>query len=139
MSDISSAPFSGKVAVVTGAAQGIGEATARLVAERGAAGLVLVDRNRGRGEAVAAELVSAGTRTVFVQADLSDPAAVASVIPAADRTFGRIDFLANIAGITDRGTILDTDIDLFDRMFAINVRAPFFLMQDAIKLMQRER
>jgi NAD(P)-dependent dehydrogenase (short-subunit alcohol dehydrogenase family) len=47
--------------------------------------------------------------------------------------------LANIAGLTDRGGIVDSDLELFDRMFAVNVRAPFFLMQDAIKLMMREK
>lgn len=139
MTSTASAPFAGKIAVVTGAAQGIGEATARLLAERGAAGLVLVDRRAEQGEAVARSLNAAGTRAIFVPADLADPEAVARVIPAADRAFGRVDILANIAGLTDRGTILDTDLALYDKMFAINVRAPFFLMQDAIKVMQRER
>jgi NAD(P)-dependent dehydrogenase (short-subunit alcohol dehydrogenase family) len=139
MTNTASAPFAGKVAVVTGAAQGIGEATARLLAERGAAGLVLVDRRAEQGEAVARSLNAAGTRAIFVAADLADPEAVARVIPAADKAFGRVDILANIAGLTDRGTILDTDLALYDKMFAINVRAPFFLMQDAIRVMQREK
>lgn len=139
MTDSASAEFAGKIAVVTGAAQGIGEATARLLAARGAAGLVLVDRRAEQGEAVAKSLNDAGTRAIFVPADLADPAAVAKVIPAADQAFGRVDILANIAGLTDRGTILDTDLALYDRMFAVNVRAPFFLMRDAIKVMQRER
>jgi len=60
-------------------------------------------------------------------------------MPQVDTAFGRVDILANVAGLTDRGSILDTDLALFDKMFAINVRAPFFLMQDAIKLMQRDR
>ncbi len=139
MTDTASAQFAGKIAVVTGAAQGIGEATARLLAARGAAGLVLVDRRADKGEAVAKSLNEAGTNAIFVEADLADPEAVAKVIPAADKAFGRVDILANIAGLTDRGTILDTDRTLYDKMFAINVRAPFFLMQDAIKVMQRER
>jgi len=139
MTEPASAQFAGKIAVVTGAAQGIGEATARLLAARGAAGLVLVDRNAGKGEAVAKSLNEAGTKAIFVQADLADPEAVAKVIPAADKAFGRVDILANIAGLTDRGTIIDTDLALYDKIFAVNVRAPFFLMQDAIKVMQRER
>ena len=48
-----------------------------------------------------------------------------------------ITFTANIAGLTDRGSILDSDVAFFDRMFAVNVRAPFFLMQGALKLMER--
>jgi NAD(P)-dependent dehydrogenase (short-subunit alcohol dehydrogenase family) len=139
MPDTASAPFAGKIAVVTGAAQGIGEATARLLAARGVAGVVLVDRRTEQGEAVAKSLNDAGTKAIFVEADLADPEAVAKVIPAADKAFGRVDILANIAGLTDRGTILDTDLALYDKMFAINVRAPFFLMQDAIKVMQREK
>lgn len=139
MTDTASAQFAGKIAVVTGAAQGIGEATARMLAARGAAGLVLVDRHADKGEAVAKSLNEAGTRAIFVQADLADPEAVAKVIPAADKAFGRVDILANIAGLTDRGTIVDTDLALYDKIFAVNVRAPFFLMQDAIKVMQRER
>lgn len=139
MTETSSAQFAGKIAVVTGGAQGLGEATARLLAQRGAAGIVLTDRQADKGEAVAKSLNDAGTKAIFVQADLADADAVKKVIPAADAAFGRVDVLANIAGLTDRGTIVDTDLELFDRMFAINVRAPFFLMQDAIKVMQRER
>jgi NAD(P)-dependent dehydrogenase (short-subunit alcohol dehydrogenase family) len=139
MTDSSPAQFAGKIAVVTGGAQGLGEATARLLAARGAAGIVITDRQADKGEAVAKSLNEAGTRTIFVAADLANPDDVAKVIPVADKAFGRVDVLANIAGLTDRGTILDTDQALFDRMFAINVRAPFFLMQDAIGVMQRER
>lgn len=139
MSDAYSAlSFAGKVAVITGGAQGLGEGAARLLAARGAAGLVLVDRQREKGEALARALEAEGTRTLFVAADLADPAQVAQVIPAADAAFGRVDALCNIAGLTDRGSILDTDLEGFDRMFAVNVRAPFFLMQDAIKVMLRE-
>ena len=136
MSDAyTSSSLDGKIAVVTGAAQGIGEATARLFMARGAAGVVLVDRNAEKGQAVAASI---GERALFVETDLADPAAVAKVMPAADERFGRVDILANVAGMTDRGSIFDTDLKLFDTMFAINVRAPFFLTQDALKLMQRD-
>ena len=79
-----------------------------------------------------------GVETVFVQADLGDVVACNGVIAEADRRFGRIDALVNAAGLTDRGTILDTTPELFDRMFAVNVRAPFFLMQDTIRIMRRE-
>lgn len=62
-----------------------------------------------------------------------------AVAAACDRAFGRVDALVNAAAITDRGTILDTSPELFDRMFAVNVRAPFFLMQEVIKVMRREK
>ena len=61
------------------------------------------------------------------------------MIAEADKAFSRVDVLVNVAALTDRGTILNTSPELFDRMFAINVRAPFFLIQDAAKIMRREK
>jgi NAD(P)-dependent dehydrogenase (short-subunit alcohol dehydrogenase family) len=131
--------FAGKVAVVTGGTQGLGEAIARLLAERGAAGLVICGRNAERGAAVAASIAAKGCPTEFVQAELGRVEDCRKVIAAADARFGKLHVLVNAAAITDRGTILDTSPELFDRMFAVNVRAPFFLIQDAAKIMRRER
>ncbi|MGE0005601.1 MAG: SDR family oxidoreductase [Parvibaculaceae bacterium] len=127
----------GKVAIVTGGTQGLGEATAYLLADRGAAGLVICGRSEKNGEKVRAALEKKGTKAVFVKADLSSVDDSRAVVAAADKAFGRADILANVAGMTDRGTIWDTSPELFDQMFAVNVRAPFFLMQDAAKLMKR--
>lgn len=135
MSDLSR--FDGKVAVITGAAQGIGEATARLFAKRGIAGLVLTDRQPDRLAAVAESLRTI-TRVETVVADLAVPSQVTSIIAAAESAFGRVDVLANIAGLTDRGTIFDSSVELFDRIFAVNVRAPFLLMQGVLRLMTRD-
>jgi len=129
----------GKIAVITGGTQGLGEATARLFAERGAGGLIICGRNEERGAAVAADLSRAGCPTRYVAADLARVEDCRRVIAAADTAFGRLDALVNAAATTDRGTILDTSAELFDRIFAINVRAPFFLMQAAARLMRRER
>jgi NAD(P)-dependent dehydrogenase (short-subunit alcohol dehydrogenase family) len=129
----------GKIAVVTGGTQGLGEAIARAFAAEGAAGLVICGRNAARGNAVAAEIAAAGTPTRYVAADLGHVADCRRVIAEADAGFGTLHLLVNAAAITDRGTILDTSEALFDRMFAVNVRAPFFLMQDAAKLMRRDR
>ena len=131
--------FAGQYAVITGGTQGMGEAVARLFAARGAAGLAICGRNKAKGDAVAAELSRAACKTLYVPADLANIGDCRNVIAVADRAFGKLHVLVNCAGLTDRGTILDTSPELFDRMFAINVRAPFFLMQDAIKIMQRER
>jgi NAD(P)-dependent dehydrogenase (short-subunit alcohol dehydrogenase family) len=128
-----------KIAVVTGGTQGLGEAIAHLFAERGAEGLVICGRNRANGERVKSALEKKGARAVYVEADLARVEDCRAVIASADKAFGRLDALVNAAAITDRGTILDTSPELFDRMFAINVRAPFFLMQDAAKLMRREK
>jgi len=127
----------GKVAVVTGGTQGLGEAVARLFADRGAAGLVIAGRNRENGARVQAALEAKGAKALHVPADLADVANARAVIAKAAEKFGRVDVLVNAAAITDRGTIWDTSPELFDRMFAINVRAPFFLMQEAAKMMQR--
>lgn len=129
--------FKGKVGIVTGGTQGLGEAIARLLAERGAAGLVIVGRNEERGTAVAEDISEGGCPTRFVAADLSSIEACRTVVPAAEAAFDRVDVLVNAAAITDRGTLLDTSPELFDAMFAVNVRAPFFLMQDAAKAMIR--
>jgi hypothetical protein len=129
----------GKIAVVTGGTQGLGEAVARRFAEEGAAGLVICGRNTARGAAVAAELTAGGVTTRYVSADLGLVEDCRRVIAAADAAFGKLHVLVNAAAITDRGTILDTSPALFDHMFAVNVRAPFFLMQDAAKLMRREK
>ncbi len=130
--------LAGKVAIVTGGTQGLGEATARLFVERGAAGIVICGRNAERGALVKGDLETLGADTVYVQADLGRLDDVRKVVKAADEAFGRVDCLVNVAAITDRGTILDTSPDLYERMFAINVRAPFFLMQDAATVMRRE-
>ena len=128
----------GRIAVVTGGTQGLGEAVAMDFAQRGAKGIVICGRNADKGHAVAERLAKRGCKTEFVKADLSAIEECAKVIAAADRTFGRVDILVNAAAITDRGTIFDTSPQLFDTMFAVNVRAPFFLMQDALKIMRRE-
>src|SRR5690606_38692300 len=98
-------------------------------ADRGAAGLVICGRSEKNGEKVRAALEKKGTKAVFVKADLARVDDSRAVVAAADKAFGRADILANVAGMTDRGTIWDTSPELFDQMFAVNVRAPFFLMQ----------
>jgi NAD(P)-dependent dehydrogenase (short-subunit alcohol dehydrogenase family) len=129
--------LAGKVAIVTGGTQGLGETIARLFVARGAEGVVVTGRNRERGEKVGAELEAMGARAVFVPAELAELDQVRAVVARCEEAFGRVDCLVNAAAITDRGTILDTSPELFDRMYAVNVRAPFFLIQDAARLMRR--
>lgn len=127
----------GIIGVVTGGTQGLGEAIARLFAERGAAGLVVCGRNQSRGSQIAKDL-SHRCPTHFVQADLSKVEDGRKVVAEADRQFGKIHALVNCAAITNRGTILNTSPELFDEIMAVNLRAPFFLMQETIKVMIRE-
>jgi len=129
----------GKYAVITGGTQGLGAAIARLFAKAGAVGIVTCGRNREKGDAVASSITEeTGVPVTFVQADLSQVSDCRNVIASAEMAVGRIDILVNAAGLTDRGNLLNSTQDLFDRMFAINVRAPFFLMQEAAKLMIRD-
>ncbi|HET6468596.1 MAG TPA: SDR family oxidoreductase [Geminicoccaceae bacterium] len=130
--------LAGRIAVITGGTQGLGEATARLLAERGAEGIVITGRDAERGRKVAGDLEAMGAAALFVRAELADTAQVRTIMAEADRRFGRVDCLVNAAAITDRGSILDTDPELFDRMMAVNVRAPFFLIQGAARIMRRE-
>lgn len=127
----------GRVAIVTGSTQGLGEGIAHLFAARGVAGLVVTGRNAERGAKVKAALEASGVKTLFVEADLASVDDARRIVAEADGAFGRVDVLVNSAGITDRGTIWDTSPELFDAMFAVNVRAPFFLMQEALKVMKR--
>ena len=125
----------GKICVVTGSTQGLGAAIARRLAAAGAAGLVITGRNAARGQAVVESLPCPA---VFVPADLAQIDDCRRILAEADRRFGRIHVLVNSAASTDRGTILTTSPELFDAMIATNLRAPYFLMQDAIRLMIRD-
>ncbi len=139
LDSLSKLSMDGKIAVVTGSTQGLGETIAHLFADRGVKGLVIAGRNEKNGARVKADLEKKGVKTVFVAADFAQMDDTRKVIAAADKEFGRLDALVNAAAISDRGTIWDTSPDLFDRMFAINVRAPFFLIQDALHLMKKNQ
>ncbi|HVC96057.1 MAG TPA: SDR family oxidoreductase [Pirellulales bacterium] len=129
-----------KVAIITGSTQGLGETIARhLTVEKMIGGLVICGRNAENGRRLADEFTHLGCRTEYVSADLAKVEDCHKVVEQARRAFGRIDFLVNCAATTDRGTILDSSPELFDRMIAVNVRAPFFLMQGALRLMKEKR
>jgi NAD(P)-dependent dehydrogenase (short-subunit alcohol dehydrogenase family) len=124
----------GRVVVVTGGTQGLGAAIAARAAELGAAGVVISGRDAERGAAVCERLAA---EALFVAAELADPDACRGVIAACDARFGRLDGLVNAAGLSSRGTLDDTSVELWDRLFAVNVRAPFVLMQAAARVMRR--
>lgn len=133
------ARLDGKIAVVTGGTQGLGAAIARHFASIGMAGVLVAGRSRDRGEAVAREICERwATPSFFVATDLASVDDCRRLVACADEKFGRIDILVNAAGRTDRGTVLDTTPETFDALFNVNVRAPFFLIQEAVRLMRRD-
>ena len=124
---------------MSGATQGLGVAVARLLAQRGASGILTLGRREKEGGEVAASIESeTGTRVRFAQADVGIVADCRKAVAACLDEFGRIDVLVNVAGCTERGSILDTSEELFDRIFSVNVKGPFFLMQDAAKAMRKQ-
>ena len=129
----------GKILIISGGTQGIGEATALMAADAGAEGIVICGRQRDKGAAVAQAIADRGCASEFVPADLSDPDACRNVVKRCDERFGRIDGLLNSAGDASRGTLDETSVELWDRIFAVNVRAPFLLTQEAARIMRREK
>lgn len=126
----------GKVVLVTGGTQGVGEAIAREAAASGAKGLCITGRDAARGSKVAKELDALGCPTLFVAGDLADASACRAIAAKAWERFGVVDGLVNAAGLTDRGTIENTSVELWDKLFDVNARAPFILMQEAVRRLQ---
>lgn len=121
----------GMAIIITGAANGIGRAIALQAAEAGAEALFLTDRD-GAGLADTAAAIRPGTKVSTAAADLTGATAAREIVDAALSAFGRIDGLVNSAGLTTRGGFLDGTVETWDRLYALNARAPFLLMQGVI-------
>jgi NAD(P)-dependent dehydrogenase (short-subunit alcohol dehydrogenase family) len=128
--------LAGKVLLVSGGTQGLGAGIARTAAREGAT-ILLAGRNGEHGEKVAADLQNTGSEVSFVRTDISDVPRAQAAVATTIRRHGRIDCLVNAAGLTTRGTMLDTTPELFDEHIAVNLRGPFFLMQAAITDMKQ--
>jgi NAD(P)-dependent dehydrogenase (short-subunit alcohol dehydrogenase family) len=125
-------PLDDKVVLVSGGTQGLGAAVARAAVDAGAT-VAVSGRREDVGQAFADELKKRGGReALYVAADVGDAAQARTSVEEVVRQFGRIDGLVNAAGLTSRGTLLDTTPELFDRHIAVNLRGPFFLMQAAV-------
>ena len=129
----------GKVIIVTGGTQGVGEAVALHAAQCGAAGVVICGRQEDKGIAVAARIQELGCAAQYVRADLSVVKDCRNVVSRCDERFRRVDGLVNAAADTNRGTLEDTTVEFWDYQFAVNVRAPFILTQEAVRIMLREK
>jgi len=124
------------ITIISGGTQGLGEAVARrLLDTGGATGLTLVGRSADRGQALAAELTGQGVETIFVEADISDAAAPAGIVDATVARFGGVQGVVNVAAATSRATLFTDSPDHFDHQFAVNARAPYFLIQAAARVM----
>jgi NAD(P)-dependent dehydrogenase (short-subunit alcohol dehydrogenase family) len=135
MAQLSDALLDGKVVLVSGGTQGLGAAVAT-AAVRNGADVVVTGRRKDVGEQFAAELGERSGRQVrYVQADAGDVRQGQAAVAETIGRFGRIDCVVNCAGLTTRGTMLDTTPELFDEHIAVNLRGPFFLMQAAIRNM----
>lgn len=114
-----------KVVIITGASSGLGEATARLLAQRGAK-LVLAARRKERLDEIAAELRQSGALVTTVAADVSRRADVDAIAAAALRDFGRIDVLVNNAGIMPLASLDKLKVDEWDRMIDVNIKGVLY-------------
>ncbi len=124
-----------RVALITGGAQGLGAAAARRFLQDGFAGVMLLDRNAVKLATTQKELAALG-KVESVCGDLRDLQTPARAVVETLKAFGRFDVLINAAGNTERCGLDDTTPEAFDRLFDVNVKAPFFLMQAAVKAMR---
>src|SRR6266478_1044770 len=128
--------LSGKTALVTGASRGIGRATALALAKAGAQVVVHYGSGANEADAVVAEIRKAGARAEAVGADLSAPDGAHTLATQVRALVGdRLDILVANAGISKAATIEETTVEDFDRLFAVNVRAPFFLVQQLLPIL----
>jgi NAD(P)-dependent dehydrogenase (short-subunit alcohol dehydrogenase family) len=126
----------GRNFVVTGGTQGLGRGIALHLGREGAAGLTICGRNAENGQAAAAEISQSGCACEYVQADLFRESDCRAVVQRALQRFGRVDGVVNAAGLTNRGTIEDTTVELWDLLMNVNARAPFILMQETVRFMK---
>ena len=120
-----------RVVLISGGTGGLGAGIARAAAREGAL-VAVTGRRREPGDALVTELTEAGGKALFVQADAGDVAQAQASVATTITEFGRVDSLVNTAGLTTRGTLLDTTPELFDEHIAVNLKAPFFLMQAVV-------
>ncbi len=123
--------LAGKVALVTGGSRGIGAEIVRRLAAEGADIGFTYHTGKDEAEQVAGQVRGLGRRAFVIAADLADPAAAATVVDAVAGEFGRLDILVNNAGITHWGSLAQTSLEDFDRLVAVDARAPFLMMQAA--------
>ena len=128
--------LTGKKAIVTGGAAGIGKAAALLLAEAGAA-VTIVDLDEAGAEAVVLQIVQSGGKAIFVRGDVSQSEDCRNAIEETVKAWGGVDILFNNAGIIRRATVTELSEDDWDKVMAVNVRSMFLMCKYAIPFMEK--
>jgi len=128
----------GKVALVTGGSQGIGESIAKALGAAGAH-VVVAARGEEKAAAVAQAVVAAGGKAEALRLDVGDPASVSAAFKALVEKHGKLDILVNNAGITDDGLILRMSKESWDKVIATDLTGVFLCAQEAAKVMLKKR
>ena len=132
--------LTGKIAIVTGGAQGIGRATVDLLVESGLAAVVLADVHGSEAEAAAQEIMAAhGGQVVAQETDVSDPGQVSAMVQATIERFGHVDILVNNAGICPQVPWDDATLESWDRVLAVNLTGMFLCTKAVIPSMKSRR
>lgn len=116
-------------ALITGGTQGLGLAIAKQLIAEGAKQIVVASRDQDKGARVAAELTRDGVQAHFIHVDMADTASVTEMVDQSASLMGQVTSLVNCAATTDRGSILDTTPELWDRIMDTNAKGAFFALQ----------
>lgn len=128
----------GKVAIVTGAAEGMGKEVARFLAGAGAH-VALADVNVSLARETAQEIEGDGGKARAYTLDVAQEASVVEMVSAVREDRGRIDILVNVAGLQDRAFLEDASLAFWDRMHHVNLRGPFLTIREAVKVMRADK
>src|SRR5262249_1865836 len=129
--------LAGKVAIVTGGAQGIGRACGARLAREGAA-VALCDVNAGAGAEGARAIETGGGKAIYIPCDVGKAGDIDNAVAATLKSFGRVDVLVNNAGILDDAPFLELPVEEFDRVLSVNLRGAFMMAQAAARQMVKQ-
>src|SRR5437879_9244560 len=129
-------PLAGKVAIVTGASNGIGRDIAERLARDGATVVVNYGKSADKAKTVVAGIVSRGGNAVAIQADMSKVSDARRLVRETVQRFGQLDILVNNAGMFMYKPLVETTEEEFDRMFTLNAKGPYFALQEAAKVIE---
>jgi NAD(P)-dependent dehydrogenase (short-subunit alcohol dehydrogenase family) len=135
---VAQSTFAGKVALITGAPKRIGRSVALRLASEGADVIVNYRGSKPEAEEVVAQIVAMGRRATAIQADVAKKEQVDAMFAAVEKEFGRLDILVNNAGAFDGGPLDELTTEAWDKVIAVNLRAPFLCTREAMRVMKRQ-